>query len=174
MAQDIPSVEELMPFMSFDEDDLQHNRAGKLGDNQRQRLQSLQLRTILIGAGGFFGFALLATTFLFFGQDNNSLILNLLGIFTTILNAIFIGMFGRQWMRLRADLYDNAVDVIQGKMERVVRPDSRMNNFLLRIEGEEFYIKKDLFRLFRHEVNYTLYRAPHSRVLLAAEPNPNH
>jgi hypothetical protein len=173
MAQDIPAVEELMPHMHFDENDLQHNRAGKLGENQRERLQGLQMRALLIGAGGFFAFALLATSFLFFAQENNSLILNLLGIFTTFINAIFIGIFGRQWMRLRADLSDDAVDLIQGQMERVLRPDSRMNNFLLRIEGEEFYIKKDLFRLFRHEVEYILYRAPHSRVLLAAEPAPN-
>lgn len=171
MAQDIPTVAELMPIMQFDEEDLAQNRAGQLGDNQRQRLQNLQMRALLIGAGGFFGFALLATTFLFFGQENGSLILYLAGVFITILNAIFIGMFARQWMRLRADLSDNAIEVIQGQMERVVKPDSRMNNFMLRIQGQEFYVKKDLFKLFRHEVDYTLYRAPHSRVLLAAEPN---
>jgi hypothetical protein len=171
MAQDIPPASQLMPLMGFDEEDLAQNRAGKLGENQREHLQSLQNRALLIGIAGFFAFAFLATTLLFFGQENDTLILGLLGIFMTILNAIFLGMFGRQWMRLRADLSDNAVDKIQGRMERVVRPDGRMNNFLLRVEGQEFYTRKDLFKLFRHEVDYTLYRAPHSRVLLAAEPH---
>ena len=42
----------------------------------------------------------------------------------------------------------------------------------VRVNGEDFHVNKDLFKLFRHEVPYRLYRAPHSRVLLAAEPTP--
>lgn len=174
MQDTIPSAETLMPHLQFDTDDLQANRAGKLGGNQRERLKNLQTRALLVGIGGFFGFALAATTLLFFGSENGLLVMTLLGIFVTILNAIFVGMFARQYMRLRADLQSGEIEVISGTMERVVKADGRMNNFLLRIDNEEFYIKKDLFKLFRHEVDYHIYRAIHSRVLLAAEPIAQH
>ncbi|MEM9953720.1 MAG: hypothetical protein AAF846_19075 [Chloroflexota bacterium] len=170
--QEIPSTTQLMQPLQFDQNDLQANRDGLLSDNQRERLQSLQVRALSVGLGGFFGFALLATIFLFFGSENGFIIMTLIGMFITIVNAIFVGMFARQYMRLRADLHDGDIEVISGEMERVVKADGRMNNFLLRVGDDEFYVKKDLFRLFRHEVHYHIYRAKHSRVLLAAEPTP--
>ncbi|GAB5490527.1 MAG: hypothetical protein Phog2KO_07420 [Phototrophicaceae bacterium] len=170
--QDIPNASTLMQHLQFTQDDLHANREGQLGENQRIRLQGLQNRAILIGVIGFFAFALIATIFLFFGSENNFFIMTLIGIFVTICNALFVGMFARQYMRLRADLFDNEVEVIEGELERVIIPNGRMNNFLIRLNEEEFYVKKDLFKLFRHEVNYRFYRASHSRVLLSAEPNP--
>lgn len=171
--QEIPTVDALMQPLQFNQADLQANRNGQLGDNQRARLENLQTSAILVGIAGFFGFALIATIFLFFGSENGMIIMSLIGIFITICNAIFVGMFARQYMRLRADLREGEIEIISGEMERVVKADGRMNNFLLRINGEEFYVKKDLFRLFRHEVPYKIYRAKHSRVLLAAEATPN-
>lgn len=170
--QDIPSVEQLMEPMEFDGDDLIANRNGNLGENQRYRLASLQNRAMAIGLAGFFGFALLATTFFYFGQANQNIILTLVGIFITFLNAIYVGMFARQWMRLNSDLRAGVVEKLSGQLERVVRADGQMNNFVLRMNGNSFYVKKELFRLFRHEVAYDLYRAPHSNILLAAEPAP--
>ena len=172
MQPDIPLADSLMPPLQFTEADLIANRQGHLGDNQRQRLQGLQTRALLIGTLGFFGFALVATIFLFFGSENNLLIMTLIGIFITICNAIYVGIFARQYMRLRADLHSGEIDVLEGQLERVVIPNGRMNNFLLRIKDEEFYVKKDLFKLFRHDVHYRFYRTIHSHVLLSAEPNP--
>lgn len=169
---DIPAVDALMQPLQFTQDDLKANRNGQLGDNQRARLQSLQTRAILVGIAGFFGFALLATIFLFFGSENGFLIMTFIGIFLTLCNAIFVGMFARQYMRLRADLDNGEIDIISGEMERVVKADGRMNNFILRVNEEDFHVKKDLFRLFRHEVPYKIYRARHSAVLLAAEADP--
>jgi hypothetical protein len=161
-----------MQPMQFDTDDLQANREGQLGANQIQRLQALQRRALLIGLGGFFGIGLLATTFIYFAQVNDALILMLVGIFMTMINALFVGLYGRQWILLNTDIRNNVIETISGPMERVVRADSRMNNFLLRVDGHDFVVKKDLFKLFRHEVPYRLYRTPLSRVLLAAEPTP--
>ncbi len=162
---DQSAAEALMPLLQFDHSDLQANRDGTLGENQRYRLQRLQRRALLIGLAGFFGFALVATTLLFFGQG----ILVLLGIFVTMINALFAGMMARQWLRLGADLQYGDVEAISGELERVVNMSGRMNNFLIRVADEEFYLTKDLFLQFQHEVPYTLYRAPHSRVLLAGE-----
>lgn len=171
--QDLPTADTLMQPLNFTSLDLEANRHGQLGDNQRHRLQTLQRNALLIGLGGFFAFALIATIFLFFGSENGYLIMTLIGIFITICNALFVGMFARQYMRLRADLDDGGIDIVSGEMERVVKANGRMNNFLLRVNETEFYVKKDLFRLFRHEVQYNLYRTKHSRVLLAAEPTPS-
>lgn len=162
---DASSAEALMPLLQFDDSDLQANRNGSLGANQRQRLQRLQSRALLVGTGGFFAFALVSTAMLFFGQG----IWIFLGIFSTMLNALFVGMVARQWLRLGTDLRHGEVEAISGELERVVKMNQRMNNFLIRVNGEEFTITKDLFLQFRHEKTYTLYRAVHSRVLLAAE-----
>ncbi|MEO1289283.1 MAG: hypothetical protein AAFV93_16085, partial [Chloroflexota bacterium] len=115
--QEIPSTTQLMQPLQFDQNDLQANRDGLLSDNQRTRLQSLQVRALSVGLGGFFGFALLATIFLFFGSENGFIIMTLIGMFITIVNAIFVGMFARQYMRLRADLHDGDIEVISGEME---------------------------------------------------------
>lgn len=162
------AAEALMPVLQFDHNDLQANRDGNLGANQRQRLKQLQSRSLLIGLAGFFAFALLSTAMLFFGQG----IWILLGIFASMLNALFVGMVARQWMRLGADLHHGEVEAISGELERVVNMNGRMNNFLIRVDGEEFTITKDLFLQFQHEKPYTLYRAVHSRVLLAGERTP--
>lgn len=122
--QDIPAVDTLMQALQFTKDDLNANREGQLGDSQRVRLQSLQTRAILVGIAGFFGFSLLATIFLFFGSENGFLIMTLIGIFLTLCNAIFVGMFARQYMRLRADLDNGQIEIISGEMERVVKRKS--------------------------------------------------
>lgn len=173
MTTDIPPVTDLMQPMDFDTDDLDANRNGRLGTNQRERLQALQMRTLMIGSSGFIAIGIAAATFLYFAQVNDSLILQLVGIFLTLINALFIGIYGRQWMLLNADIRNADIEVISGAMERVVKADGRMNNFLLRIDGNDFHVKKELFKLFRHEVSYRLYRTPHAKILLAAEPTPN-
>lgn len=168
----IPPAEDLMGPIGFDAADLAANRAGKLSAAQVDELTRLQGRTLLIGAGGFLGFGLVATIFLFFGSGEALWLLTFLGIFVTFLNAIFVGMLARQWMRLRADIDGGTIDIIEGELERVVLPDKRVGNYLLRIDDNEFYVKKNVFQLFRHEVDYRFYRTLHSRVLLAAEPTP--
>jgi hypothetical protein len=170
-ATDIPSAGQLMAPLEFTRADLEANRGGHLGDNQRERLQRLQRRALLVGSAGFVAFALSATTFIYFGQINNSLILSLIGMFLTLLNALFVGIFGRQWMRLQSDLRANSVEVISGTLERVVKASGRANNFMLRVDDSEFYVTKETFNLFRHGQPYHFYRAAHSQVLLAAEPD---
>jgi len=170
MILDVPPVSELMTPMQFDENDLQANHDGQIGANQRIRLEGFQRRALLIGFGSFFGIGLLAAIFMYFAQVNDSVIFTFIGIMLTIINALMVGFVGRQWMQLAGDLRNNTVAVISGSVERVVQPDGRMNNFVLRVNQETFYVNKELFKLFRHETPYRLYCAPYSRVLLAAEP----
>lgn len=170
--QALPPIEALMPVLQFDAQDLRTNRDGQLGDGQRKRLQAAQTRAIAIGAGTFTVLTLFATTLLFIGVRQSLPVLLFAGILTTIINAIAVGMFGRQWLRLRIDLRTGAVETVSGVMERVVRANGRINNFVLRVDDDEFFVKKDLFNLVRQDVPYRMYRAPHSRLLLALEPTP--
>lgn len=168
--QAIPSAQELMSPLNFTAQDLEANRAGKLGHEQVERLKALQKRTLIVALIGFFAFAIISTTLLFFATGANANFLTLLSIFLSFLNAIFVGMLARDYLRLGADMRSGEVELLSGKLERVIRQGGRMNNFVLRIAGVDFYVKKEVFALFRHEENYAFYRARHSGVLLAAEP----
>jgi hypothetical protein len=171
--QSTPSVQELMPALDFSSQDLDANRAGTLGKDQILRLQALQSRSLKIGAAGFFIFAVISIAMLFFATGENSFFLTSLAIFVSFLNALFLGMLARQWMRLAADIRSGEVETLSGKLERVVRTGGRTDNFVLRMNGEDFFVKKEVFAFFRHEADYHFYRSRHSGVLLAAEPmNP--
>lgn len=169
--QDIPTASDLMPLMGFTSQDLRANEAGELGATQRQRLARLRQRAIGIGGAVFCVFVLIATVFLYLGQANDSGILTALGILLTLLNAVALGMFARHWMRLNADLNDNRVQAVRGELERIVKPSGQLSNYILRLEGNDFEVTKEVFKLFRHEVTYTFYCAPRSGVLLAARPD---
>lgn len=170
----VPPAERLMQPLQFTPADLQANRNGQLGTTQRARIQKLRRRTALIGTAGFFGFVLLATALLYLGLRQNSIIFSIMGGATLLVNAVFIGMFARQWLRLSADLRQAQVDTLRGELERVVRASGQVSNFVIRVDGVDFAVPKETFNLFRHEHRYTVYRAPRSGVLLAAEPEANH
>lgn len=165
------SSEAVMTALGYSTQDLALNQQGELSPQQRAFLESLQRRAVVIGLIGFFGMTLLATTFLFFGLQNDAWVLSLIGVFVTILNAIFVGMYGRQWMRLRLDLNKGAVEVLQGELVRVIKAQGRANNYVVRIAEREFYVKKEVFQAFAHEHPYHVYQAPYSKVLLGAQPD---
>ena len=167
-----PPVEDLMHPMQFDHHDLSDNRAGKLGMGQIARLKQYQRRNLAIGVTGFLLLTLTATTLLYFGS--RTAIFTGLGIFATLLNALLVGMFGRQHIRLQIDIRKGEIEALRGRLERVIKPDRRVGNYMIRVDSAEFYVKKELFTRFQHDEPYVLYRAPYSKVLLAAEPaSPN-
>ena len=172
LKHQVPTAKALMPALEFTPADLHANQQGKLGETQRQRLVQLRQRALLVSMAVFFALVFLATLLLFFGQSNSNLILTLIGILLTMLNAIAMGMFARQWMRLNGDIQSDSVVQLTGELERVLRPQGRVSNYVLRLEGRDFAVKKEAFKLFRHEVTYTFYCAPASGSLLAAEPHP--
>jgi hypothetical protein len=170
MTENSSPAAELTTLLNFTPGDLDTNRSGKLSPSQEQKLQALQSRALMIGAGVFFALALLATMFLFGGQTSSSGILTLIGFLLTGLNAVLMGMFGRQWMRLNADLRGDSIDVVAGKLERILRPTGRINNYIVRVNNIDFAVNKDTFKAFTHEAPYRLYRTRHSHILLSVEP----
>ena len=73
-------------------------------------------------------------------------------------------------MRVGGDLRSGQVEALVGDVERVLRRGRANDSFLLRINGAELTVSKDVFMGFRHEASYRIYRTGYSRVLLSAEP----
>ncbi len=167
---------DLMAALNFSTEDLQANRAGKLSAAQIKRLQQQRGRAILIGIAAMFVVALVATTFLFFGNQQSSPILTLVGISVTILNTAMMGLFLRHWLRLSADIGGGTVTSICGETTFTVRMlNKRTALYLVRVESDQSGVAElDVPRLVfealrRYKGAYCLYRAPRTGKLLSVE-----
>jgi hypothetical protein len=167
---------ELMTVLKFSADDLEANRAGKLSTAQISRLRSHRQRSIIIGIVAIFVVALIATTFLYWGNEQSSPILTFIGVGVTILNATLVGgVFLRFWMRLNADLRGTSVTSICGETTFTVRMlNKRAALYVIRVENPEGFAELDVSRLAfealrRHKGAYCLYRTSHSGRLLSLE-----
>jgi hypothetical protein len=159
-----------MDVMGFTSADLDANRQGNLSQFQADNLKRTRQRNTIIGAGLFFVIVIVATFFIFFGQQNENPILSAMGGLLTVVNAIMVGMVGRSYLRTNADLRDGNVEVLEGELERIVRPGRQQDNYLLRIDGTSITVTKEIFIQFRHETPYRIYRTRLSGMLLSAEP----
>jgi hypothetical protein len=159
----------LQSALGFEETDLIANRALTLSEAQRTRLQRKQTRTVLSGVVMAYLLALVATAFLFFGQRDGNFILSVVGGVVVLCNAGVVGMFAREWLRLRADLRADSIHIAEGTLERVVRAYGRGNNFVLRVGEQSFNVPKEAFNAFTHQAPYRLYYTAHARILLSAE-----
>jgi len=169
-ASTIPPITALMDVMGFTSDDLEANQQGNLSTAQADKLKKTRLRNTIIGAVLFFMFVIVATVMIFVGQQNENAILSLVGAVLTVTNAMMIGMIGRSYLRTSIDLRDGNVEMLEGELERIVRPGRQQDSYLLRIDGKSLYVTKDIFIQFRHEAPYRLYRSRISGILLSAEP----
>lgn len=161
---------DLMRVFDFSADDLAANRAGQLSEMQIYNLKVRLRRSIAIGIGVLLALAFAATLCLFLGNRQASFILTLTGIGITLCSAAVMGNFARGWMRLNGDIKNGTAQRHHGKLERVIKPVTRrVAVYLIRVDGAEFNVGKDAFKLFKHESVYTLYRAPYSGQLLSIE-----
>jgi hypothetical protein len=160
---------ELMSRLRFTAEDVAANQAGTLSEAQEARMRQQQSRLLLIGTAVFFGAVFLATVFLYIGQRNQSVVMSIIGVLLTLVNAIWVGSVARQWMRLSADLRENKVDVLDGTLERILRPTRYGQNYVVRIAGQDFAVDKDTFKAFQHQAPYRFYRTLHTRALLSVE-----
>lgn len=156
--------------LSFSTEDLEANRQGLLSPAQIARMISLRQRKMLIAAALFFVLVLAATVFVYVGQLNRNVILFGAGAALTVINAILVGRAGRDYMSVGGDLRRGRVEVLAGDVERVLRRGRASDSYLLRINGAELTVSKEVFVGFRHEAPYRIYRASVSRNLLSAEP----
>lgn len=169
-APTIPPITALMDVMGFTSADLEANQQGNLSSAQADKLERARRRNTIIGAILFFVFVIVATVLIFVGQQNERVILSTIGAVLTVINAMVIGMIGRSYLRTSIDLRDGNVEMLEGELERIVRPGRQQDSYLLRIDGVSLYVTKDVFVQFRHETPYRLYRSRISGILLSAEP----
>ena len=160
---------ELSEALRFNADDLAANREGRLSDGQRRQLEGVRQRGALLGGLFVVAFDLAAAAMLFLALVNESAILNALGVATVICSAFLVGIIVRNWLRVSADMGNNAVETISGTLERIVKKIGRANVFVLRIDGQDIAVSEAVFRAFLHQTPYALYRSPRSKVLLSAE-----
>lgn len=159
----------LMRELEFTLDDLSENRGGRLSESQIDRLRVRRQRSILTGTGIVIALAFAASLCLFGGLRGSG-ILTVIGLGLTVCATVVMSTFARYWLRLSADIRERTVSAFKGPLERVVKPVNRhIVAYLLRVDGAEFAVTKDAFKLFDHEKTYALYRAKFSGILLSAE-----
>lgn len=161
---------DLPAAMGFSADDLAANRKGQLSHSQIAQLKNLRRRKTLAAGALFAALVLAATVLVYIGQVNRSLILSGAGAMLTLVNAVGLGRAGRAYMRVGGDLRSGQVEALVGDVERVLRRGRATDSFMLRINGAELAVTKDVCMGFRHEAPYRIYRTSYSRLLLSAEP----
>ena len=156
--------------LRFSTEDLEANRQGLLSPAQIARMISIRQRRMLIAAALFIILVLAATVLIYVGQLNRNAILFGAGAALTVINAVLVGRAGRDFMSVGGDLRRGRVEVLAGDVERVLSRGRASDSYMLRINGAELTVAKEVFVGFRHEAPYRIYRASVSRNLLSAEP----
>lgn len=159
----------LMAALQFTRSDLAANRQGRLSPAQAARIQRARRRQLFLAAILFFSFVLGATILLFSGQREDNPILSGAGGALIVMNALLVGLVGRGSMRVGSDLGADSVEELAGEVERVLRRGRQGDSYLLRINGADLRVTKEIFLGFRHECQYRVYRTKGSRMLLSAE-----
>ena len=156
--------------LRFSTEDLEANRQGLLSPAQIACMISIRQRRMLIAAALFIILVLAATVLIYVGQLNRNAILFGAGAALTVINAVLVGRAGRDFMSVGGDLRRGRVEVLAGDVERVLSRGRASDSYMLRINGAELTVAKEVFVGFRHEAPYRIYRASVSRNLLSAEP----
>ena len=166
-----PSVSQrvnLEDALRFNADDLAANREGRLSPSQQERLRRASRRTLIVGIIGIVAIGLGATTFIYLGQQGNSMILTLIGIALTVVNAGIVGFLIQNRIRWQHDI-TQPVEMQDGIVQRTLRISGRTPTYLLRFEGENLVVNKPTFNAFIDGAVYKLYRTSSSKTLLSAE-----
>lgn len=160
---------DLSTALGFTASDLEANRQGALNQAQKERMKRIRRRNTLVASALFIALALGATLIFYLGQINRSLILFGAGAILTMVNVFTVVRAGRAYMQVGGDLRTGQVEVLAGEVERVLRRGRASDSYMLRIDGVELNVTRDVFVGFRHMAPYRIYRAGISRALLSAE-----
>ncbi len=159
----------LRTALRYTEADLQANRQGRLSEMQAQRLQDTRRRNSALAALLFFALVIAASLFLYGGQLAANPLLSAIGSLLILVNALLSGFAGRSWMRIGGDLRSGVVEALAGDVQRVVRRGRAGDTFVIRLDGANLAVSREIFFGFEHEAPYRVYRSGRSGVLLAAE-----
>lgn len=158
-----------MAALGYGAPDLAENQAGRLSAAQRERLRKSAGRALVIGVLIVVGVGLAATILLYLGRLNGSVILNIVGIALTLVNAVILVTLVQNRLRVGGDLNAGTVTAVTGTVARTVRVQNRLVTYVLKLGDEEINVSRAVFATFADGGRYRLYRTPASKTLVGAE-----
>ncbi len=158
-----------MQALGFNGDDLRENRAGRMSEGQKERIRRGWRRTLIAIVVVLVVVIILATALIFIGQQNDSPVLTMIGIFLTVINAVVMGFGIQNGLRVNRDLSSGNVEITRGLVTHTIRVFRRAPTFVLKIDDVTMVVPKPVFLAIEDGKRYALYRAPASRTLLSAE-----
>lgn len=163
---------DIMAALGYGAADLAENQAGRLSAAQRDQLQKSARRALMIGVLIVVGIGLAATLLLYVGRLNESIILNIVGIALTLVNAVILVTVVQNRLRIGGDLSAGTVTAVSGTLARTVRVQNRLVTYVLKVGDQEINVSRAVFSTFADGGRYRLYRTPVSKALVGAEPLP--
>ncbi|MEM6281383.1 MAG: hypothetical protein AAF787_04245 [Chloroflexota bacterium] len=161
----------LMCELHFTEDDLDVNRNGHLSERQQAYIRLDSKKNMLLGIAIVAVLVISTAILLFVGIQNNNLILQGLGVVLLFCNTGASLIFGMNRVRAMWDLRTNAVTVLEGEAQHVVRQFGRAQAGSVRIgEVVEVATSPEAFKAFVPGQTYRLYRSSHTKRILSVEP----
>ena len=158
----------LMEALRFTAEDLEANRAGRLGPGNVARLNGSRLTNvwlavisgIVCGVLGLVGLA---------ANSISTVCLAQAGFFV----VFSLGVLIYNWWKARklaGDLNRGQVEAIQGIVTLVAASTGRSSIYRLGIGDEQFTVKAKVYNAFKNRDPYVIYYVPSSRNLVSAEP----
>jgi len=159
-----------MDELSFTLEDLQANREGHLSERQRRYLALDRTKNVALGVVLLVLLIFATTSMLFFGfRDTNQILIGL-GIALLACNLGLSWFFALNWIRMTYDLQTNATDVVEGRVQHLIRQMGRAKAGSVRIgDHAEVPTSTKAFTAFEPGESYRLYRTSHSGRLLSVE-----
>lgn len=164
-----------MDALKFTPDDLTANRAGTLGESQRQQLQQMGRRSLRLMIALVVVIALGAALLIYAGVTGESPVTSAIGISLTAVNAVILALGVGSQLRLRDDLASGRVLTEIGIIRRIVRVQNRLVTYVLSFEDsrtgtpERLSVSKAVFNAFADGERYRLYRTARAKRLVGAE-----
>lgn len=161
---------ELAAAIGFQRDELDMNRTGRLSTPQAARLRKSRNHHVLLAVVS--GLAAYGVLQLYPGLSTSTtgqIFWGLLMLFPVLL----FGASVLATVQRTRDLRGVGVRALRGRLERITEGGGstrRQPTFFLRIDDQKIHVPLTVYGVFTDGGHYTLYVAPHSRVLLSAEP----
>lgn len=177
MEKNKTHLEELMQVLNFNVEDLESNQEGELTEFQKRKLKAKfsSYRHIL----AFEAVIILFGLYLFLGAVqaalNNSI--SPTGICFIILFTISVLItlhknFGFIY-NVNKDIKNSKVEMISGRIKCVSRYEQSMKLYFIYIDNFRLQLNYKQIIIFRNLEYYSLYYAPYSKIIVAAEPLDN-
>jgi len=171
----------LLEAFGVSEADLEANQQGSITKAQHYHILRTRLERdrydVPFFSGLFLGMMMLAFGILGFAgiivparssNELSTIAIFIVGIVVLCATAYYLWLV---WRDFHADIQDDIVLALEGRVGFEIG-EGKYPEHKVRLEGHEFAVKRDVLMAMQNGQVYRLYYAPHSHVLLSAEPLP--